>query len=127
MSIKKQVTNEVLEKYLQLILGVDSLEDMKNYFFNLETLRKKKSVKKYLGENMGDYLREYLVVNKNAKISKKNEKILNEKDLVTIMRYIIKNLDYVLLSISDFRVYKTTIYTLMRNNEHGMMIGNTSD
>ena len=70
MSKKKPGTNEkLLEKYLQVILG-NNLSEMNNYFFNIETLKKRGSVTRYLNEGMPEEIRKYLSVFNKPKISK---------------------------------------------------------
>ena len=120
MPIKKEGTSEkLLTEYLELILGMSLDEVTNNYFFNIKTLEDRDSVKKYLKVNMGDRIRKCIPLNNKVKMGKDIEENLEEKDLIVILRYILKGLEFHLLSIQDGRrLFKGTIYTLLSKKEY---------
>jgi len=89
--------DEILDITLDIILGWNR-NNLLEKFFDLETIIKNNAVENYLGSDFGTELREYIYVNSCRKLRKENEESLDEKDLVIILRYILKIFGYKVLS-----------------------------
>lgn len=87
---KETLTKEVLDKYLQCILGFNNLEEAEGKFFTKQTLKDFNSVQKFKDQNMKEYLLRFIKVNECTILRKKGE--ITEQNLVDILIHMFKKI-----------------------------------
>ena len=98
---KLELTDEVLNKLVYIILGIDDIKKACGYIFNKNSLRKNNVVNAYLDAKMGDELRKYIYVKNCSKIRKDFEESLTIEDLLTIFRSTLKLKNYMIIGTRD--------------------------
>jgi len=104
--IKGTIPDELLNEFIRIILDVKTITEAYELGFTLETMKKNEVVKKYKEQNMGEKLRKYLYVKKYERISSTLEDKLTEKDIINILRTVLK--------IKKYRLIGTT--TINKDN-----------
>ena len=102
---KKELKTVVLE-LLNKIFDVSDMEGMCKIYFTKEELKEKEIVRKWKEEGWGDDLREVVTVRSCRSLSPKKEENLNERDIITILKKILKKMGYDV--VGAFDTYKKT-------------------
>ena len=109
---KEEFTQEIFEKYVEILLGYSTLEEAKGKMFTKKDLEENKALEKYLELDYGKLLQKTLVHNECGPLRKKREE-LNENNLISILRTLVKNRsDLQLLSSWDTK-NKIRRYTIV--------------
>lgn len=119
MSGKEPITDELLNKLIQIILNKNTIEDTADVYFSNEIMIKNKVVIKYLDEKMSEKLRRCMYNKDCTKIGKPKEKTLTVEDIITILRAVLrKHGGYKLIGITDSNnIVKTRIYNIVAQNK----------
>jgi len=98
---KINMTDDVFNKLLKIVLNVDNIEQAYNIKFNIDTLRLNNTLTKYLESHMGDELRKCLYFNQCRTLNKQIESTLNESNIITIFRAVLRYKQHKLTSMHD--------------------------
>ena len=111
--MKSEISDELLNELVEIVLEVKSIEDANDMFFSVETMRKNGVAKKYMEHKMSEKLRKCLYVKKCEKISEKIENNITEKDIINILRIVLKLKNYKLVGLNDNKtIIKSRVYTI---------------
>jgi len=100
---KLAFTDAVLNKLINLILGIENVQKACKITFSKDDMRTNHVVQKYLDAKMGDELRKYIYVKQCNKIRKECENTLDEDDILTITRAVLKMKNYKLTGSTDIK------------------------
>jgi len=110
---KEPISDEILNQMIQIITGLNNVNDTSDVYFSTDTMRKNNSVQKYMDNNMSEKLRKYMYVRQCDKISPQKEGKLKETDIMTIFRCVLKLKGYKLVGMTDSKsLLKIRIYTI---------------
>lgn len=114
---KDPLPNEILDELINCVLGFDNLEDSLNKYFTKDHIRENDALNKYFKNDIGDKLRQYILLDKCRKLSKAHEKTLDEDGLLTILRNILKQRNYKLVgSNNTYGTIKKRVYIICDKN-----------
>jgi isocitrate dehydrogenase kinase/phosphatase len=95
---KEPLTEDILNKFVQILFKVDTITDACAISFSKNTLTENKSIDEYHKTHMGDQLRECIYVKKCPKLVMNIAHDLKEQDLITILRYLLKQFGYKIIT-----------------------------
>ena len=115
MSNKKlALPDDVFNQFVNIMINSD-ITETQGKFFSLDSLKQSDAIKKYLDSKMGDQLRTFICLRDCDKLRPKYESTLQEKDLITIFRAVLRHKNYKITGMNDSRnVSKTRIYYIQK-------------
>ncbi len=118
MTAKEPITDELLNKLIQIILNINTIEDSIGVYFSTEMMSKNNVVTKYLEEKMSEKLRRCMYNKQCTKIGEPKEKTLTEEDIITILRAVLRIKGYKLVGLTESKnIAKARIYKIINGQK----------